>query len=401
MDFFLTRAFNFLAIAVPFIDCPFPDLRPVGKAVIVHSVGYSLLTLLCLLYVCTLLFKVVRNLRCRSTEQTVELTERLARSIDPDHNPFLVRIAGAFANISLLMYASSAKLCLSLLHCVQVGDSKVLFLDGNVECYETFQYFLVAYVITSILPFCFVPVLGSYLLKFGRIGVKEFCTACVFPLPFCCFWVHLLLKKRRAKQATYDGIEESDNVACLEQQNLSCDETTFVFTDGNGATSRRSETAILRVLLGPFRPHLAYTCFASSHIPWEGFLIFRRLVLIVVLTFVYDIQLRLFLALVVCVAILILHMFVNPFQIKRYNVIESLSLATHVVLCASTLIKALQYGEDDTSYSKSLPVLKVIETTIVIAPLSIILIVVIFSIVVKLVCGVKLCVSLLVRNVGT
>jgi lysylphosphatidylglycerol synthetase-like protein (DUF2156 family) len=210
-----------------------------------------------------------------------------------------------------------------------------------------------------------------------------------------------LLKKRRAKQATYNGIEESDNVACLEQQNLSCDETTFVFTDGNGATSRRSETAILRVLLGPFRPHLAYTCFASSHIPWEGFLIFRRLVLIVVLTFVYDIQLRLFLALVVCVAILILHMFVNPFQIKRYNVIESLSLATHVVLCASTLIKALQYGEDDTSYSKSLPVLKVIETTIVIAPLSIIMIVVIFSIVIKLVCGVKLCVSLLARNVRT
>jgi hypothetical protein len=138
-------------------------------------------------------------------------------------------------------------------------------------------------------------------------------------------------------------------------------------------------------------------CFPSSHIPWEGFLIFRSLVLIIVLTFVYDIQLRLFLALILCVGILILHMFVYPFQRKSDNVLESFSLGTHVVLCGSTLIKALYYGEDYSSFSNRLPVLNVIENILILAPLSVIMIVVIVSIAIKLVFGLKLCVSVVIR----
>jgi lysylphosphatidylglycerol synthetase-like protein (DUF2156 family) len=141
-------------------------------------------------------------------------------------------------------------------------------------------------------------------------------------------------------------------------------------------------------------------CFPSSHIPWEGFLIFRRLVLIIVLTFVYDIQLRLFLALILCVAILIFHMFVYPFQRKSDNVLESFSLGTHVVLCGSTLVKALFYGEDSSSFSNRLPVLNVIETILIVAPLSVIMIVVVVvSIAIKLVFGLKLGVSVVIRRV--
>ena len=407
MDKRLSRAFNFLIIGIPSIDCPFQDLRPVQKAAIVHSVGYCLLALLCLLYLSIFVFKIVKKLSVRSTQEMVALTETMDHSPNlADQNSFLGRIAGAFAYISLLMYASSTQLCLSLLHCVQVGDSQVLFLDGHVKCYQTFQYFLLAYMISSILPFCLVPVLGSYLLTSGRIGVKQFCAACIFPLPFCCFWMYLLLKGCRCgNQETYNTMEENDNAVRSEQDNdetqsLGSEEITFTSsTDSNETTSTGSESAILSVLLGPFRPHQAFMCFPSSHIPWEGFLIFRRLVLIIVLTFVYDIQLRLFLALILCVAILISHTIVYPFQRKRDNVLESFSLGTHVVLCGSTLIKALYYGEDFSSFSKTLPVLNVIENILIVAPLSIIMIVVIFSLAIKLVFGLKLCVSVLIRKV--
>ena len=182
METFLSKSFNFLIIGIPSIDCPFQDLRPVQKAVIVHSVGYSLLALLCLLYLSIFVFKVVKKLRARSTQQMVALTETMDHSPNlADQKSFLGRISGAFAYISLLMYASSTQFCLSLLHCVPVGDNQVLFLNGNVKCYQTFQYFLLAYMISSILPFCLVPVLGSYLLTSGRIGVKQFCAACIFP----------------------------------------------------------------------------------------------------------------------------------------------------------------------------------------------------------------------------
>jgi hypothetical protein len=92
-------------------------------------------------------------------------------------------------------------------------------------------------------------------------------------------------------------------------------------------------------------------------------------------------------------------MFVYPFQRKSDNILESFSLGTHVVLCGSTLIKALYYGEDSSSFSNRLPVLNVIENILIVAPLSVIMILVIVSMALKLVFGLKLCVSVVIRKV--
>ena len=154
------------------------------------------------------------------------------------------------------MYSSSTQLCLSLLDCVRVGDKQVLFIDGNVKCYQTFQLFLVAYVVLSILPFCLVPVLGSYLLKLDRISTSQFCIACIFPLPFCCYWAYLLLKDSPLR---YNTVEQDGDVTTQQRS-----------TDGIS-----SGTAILSILLGPFRRHDAVFRFSASFLPWEGLLIFR------------------------------------------------------------------------------------------------------------------------------
>ncbi|CAB4038230.1 Hypothetical predicted protein, partial [Paramuricea clavata] len=434
----ISRVMNMILVNLPSFNCPFANLRAVPKAIILHSVGHSLLALVCLLYLISKLFLILRRSKSDSSRATTlqYIATRRSDQNDRATKSVLQRITSAFTYISLLMYASSTQLCLSLLHCVPVGDNQVLFLDGNIKCYQTFQYFLLGYMISSILPFCLVPVLGSYLLKFGRIGVKQFCAACIFPLPFCLYWLYLLLKDCRCgNQETYNTIEQNDVAIRSEQgndqtQRLGSEEIAFtsstdrneittrsespvctdsnevsstrsesaVCTDSNEATSTRSESAVLNVLLGPFRSHQTFMCFPSSHIPWEGFLIFRRLVLIIVLTFVYDIQLRLFLALFLCVAILIFHTIVYPFQRKSDNVLESFSLGTHVVLCGSTLIKALYYGEDYSSFSNRLPVLHVIENILIVAPLSVIMIVVVVSIAIKLVFGLKLCVSVVIRK---
>jgi hypothetical protein len=92
-------------------------------------------------------------------------------------------------------------------------------------------------------------------------------------------------------------------------------------------------------------------------------------------------------------------MFVYPFQRKSDNVLESFSLRTHVVLCGLTLIKALYYGENYSSFSNRLPLLDVIENILIVGPLSVIVIVVIVSIAIKLVFGLKLCVSFVIRKI--
>ena len=390
-------------VHLPSLNCPFKNLRPVPKIVLLHSVGYCLLAFLCLLYMLSKLFVTFGRLKragsWRRALRYVKISGNQERS--PSKFLFSQRLASAFTYISLLMYASSAQLCFSLLHCVPVGGDNVLLLDGSIQCYQTFQYFFLAYMISSILPFCLVSVLGSYVLKLGRIGVMQYCAACIFPLPFCCFWTYLLLKSHFGNRGT--TIEQNSNRIRNEQrnseiENLSGEDVHFVSSEENVATPGKNASAILSILLGPFRSHQTFVFCPASPIPWEGFLTFRRLVLIIVLTFVYDIQLRLFVALIVCVMILIVHTFVYPFQRKRDNVLESFSLGAHVVLCGSTLIKTLYFGEE-YSFSKSLPLLWWTENVLIVAPLSIIMIVIILCIVARLAFCLKFCTSALIQSV--
>ncbi|CAB3993681.1 Hypothetical predicted protein [Paramuricea clavata] len=402
---FISRAFNFLIIAIPSIDCPFRDIRPVQKAVIVHSVGYSLLALLFLLYLSIFVFKVVKKLRTRSTQQTVADAETMDHSSSLEENPLLGRIVGAFANISLLTYALSTQLCLSLLHCVPVGDNQVLFLDGHVKCYKTFQYFLFGYMISSILPFCLVPVLGSYLLKLNRISVAQFCLACIFPLPFCCYWSCLLVRNSSWWMRPSRRVETNERI---QDDVIDQNSTDSATTEGRGTVSgnsnpetenlstqtelRGSKSAVLHILLGPFRPHKAIFIFPASHLPWEGFLILRRLVLILVLTFVYDTRVKATLSMILCAVILLPHVLVKPFKSASDNVLETLSLVMLIIISGFNLIKSIYYGEDLDSGSKALlNMINVIENALIIFPVAFILSLVMLSLLFKLVMVFRLC----------
>ena len=397
----ISMVMNMVLVNLPSFNCPFKHIYAVRKNVILHSVGYVLLALLGLLYLMSKCFPNLTRHKNRTDTYTTTLQNITTTNSDGSSETtkfsFSQRVISAFTYISLLMYASSAQLCLNLLHCVPVGDDQVIFLDGNIKCYQTFQYFFLAYFISSILPFSAIPILGSYLLKFGRIGVRQFCAGCIFPLPFCGFWLYLMVKKygRSGHPRRYNTVENEDNPA-VRPEDPNSDDITVICTDRNDEISSRNESAILKVLLSPFRSHNAFKCFPASQIPWEGLLIFRRLVLIIILTFVYDIQFKLFLTLISCVAILFIYMVVNPFQRRLDNLLESSSLSVHVILCGSTLIKAFYSGEDN-SFSKSLPILNIIEDVLIVGPISIIAVLIIFPIAIKLASGIKRFVLILIE----
>ena len=380
----VSKWFNFIVLGISSFECPFRDLHPVEKQVILHSVGYVLLGFLGVLYMLTgsiILLKHSRRSQSQAIERDISATTMNQTPRAPT-SCFTSRIASAFTYISLLMYASSAQLCLSLLHCVPVRDNQVLFLDGNVKCYQTFQYFLLAYMFSSILPFCLVPVLGSYLLKFGRIGVRQFCAACIFPLPFCCSWLYLLLKDW-FNQRRYDSLEQNIGMGESLEGVLNSDDVVPAINDNT--------SSILRVLLGPFRSHQSLKWFQGCPIPWEGFLTFRRLALIIVLTFIYDDRLKMIVVLTLCVAILISHMYVRPFHKSLDNLLETISLGTHVVLCGLTLIKSLCYDSEVSSTSKFslLKVFNLVENILIVLPMAIISFVVLFSLLIRLIFGIR------------
>ena len=383
--------FNFLIAGIPSFDCPFQDLRAVEKAFIVHSVGYSLLILLCVLCLCKILFKSVRKLWLIRSRYT----ETLDHHPGLEGNRFLSRIAGAFANVSLLMYASSTQLCLSLLHCVPVGEKKVMFLDGNKECDQKFQSFLLVYLITCILPFCLVPVFGSYLLKLNRISVAQFCLACIIPLPLSFYWSYLLLRhlpccteaeERGTQNMEGDRIHDDTSQPENSMDSIiteSREENVNRILDSE-TESRGSKSAILRVLSGPFRSHKATLIFPASHLPWEGFLIFRRLAVILILTFVYENCVKAILSLIVCVAILLTHVLVKPFRSNVDNVLETLSLGTLIIISALKLIESIYNGQYLDSDSVSfLHLINLMENILIISPVALLLSLLMFFILFK------------------
>ena len=413
---------NMVLVNIPSFSSPVKNLHPVQKAAILHSVGYCLLGLLGIIYLTEVVVRIF--LKCRRPNQ-IEMRSLIPNRAQEHRPKFTARIASAFTYISLLMYVSSAQLCLSLLHCVPVGDEQVLFLDGNIRCYQTFQYYILVYVVSSVFPFCLVPVLGSYLLKMDRICVRQFCVACMFPLPFCCFWSYLLLKDYRTRKRSNNDTGESDMAVCGtgdddliahcegqmnegrdsvenegqgqsqgqgEGQCQACKETAYQRTssmsDSEETDDAESEQA---------RRHRccqAFLCFPDSVLPWEGYLIFRRLALILVLTFVHDNRLKMMLTLTFCVSILASHTYIKPFTRPCDNAIESLSLSTLTVLCGLTLIKCLYNGEDVSSSSEDPALLhyfNTFENIVVVAPLVFLVFLVVLSVLGRLLLLVRKC----------
>ena len=371
IDHFITPMFNFLlSVNVFNIRCPFKDLQPIHKVAILNSLGFLLLIFIGLLFIAWKVITAFKRSRLDSKPLYIDAVVQNDESDgtsddfqDEKHKTgqsFTCRIASAFTRISLLMYSSTAQLCLSLLHCVPIEDHKVLFIDGTLKCYQIFQYFAFVYVALNIIPFCLVPILGSYLLTFDSICLTEFCLGCLFPLPFCINWALLLFKMWRGR-----------------------------FSEGYVAVSSLKvvstpRSAILQVLLGPFRSHSTFLGFPESPIPWEGFLIFRRLVIILLFTFVYDINLRMCLVLVACLIILILHLAVKPFKRPFHNIMETLSLAILIILCAFTYAKAI-YNSGDESTLNLNPhlhsMISIIETVLIVTPLLVSLLVIFCAVV--------------------
>ena len=360
-----TKAFNFIIGNFYFIhfDCPLQNVTPIKKTVLLHSMGFFLIGITFLTFLLIQFYKLLRRHKTAfiNNEDLSQIT-----SASPDRpksksiQNLSIRLLSAFTHISLLVYSSSARLVFTLLQCVPFGDHQILFIDGTVACHHTFQYFLIAYVVLSTLPYFLVPVLGSYVLLMGLISVFQFCLGCLFPLPFSCYWLYLLLRKSRPQiEGDADLITEEGDTADI-----------------------LSRKAVLNSLSGPFRRHRRFMCFCSSHLPWEGVLIFRRLIIVIAFTFIYDIRIRMMVILTMCVLILVSHLYIEPFEAAIDNFLETLSLSILTILCGFTLVKAFYHGEDYSSYSSSSSLIhkfNITESILILAPITIVILVAVFG----------------------
>ena len=222
--------------------------------------------------------------------------QRCRRKEAPTFSPYMAGILQTM----LLGYKTLASVSFNLLRCVPIGSEKRLFLDGNVVCFQLWQYILIAFVVAFVMPFVFVLLWGCYKLHNGSLSVAKFLLACCFPFPFLLYWLFLFLLcvKRNAAQT-------------------------------DTATRQMSKRSVETTLFGCFKKPADG---GTLSLGWESVMIGRRLILILLKTFVNDPMLRLFIMSFLCVLFLQHHSMTQPFRDITANRVETISLLSLVLL---------------------------------------------------------------------
>lgn len=212
----------------------------------------------------------------------------------------LVLILCGFLQILLLGYTSLASVSFSLLRCVSIGLEKRLFYDGNIACFQWWQYILIAFISTFFVPFVFVLLWGSFKLYRRTLSVGGFLFACFVPLPSLVHWSCICLFCKVSGPSTEDS-----------------------------SPSRPSRNSVEGVPYGSFKtPEDG----GKLSLSWESVMIGRRLVLVVFKAFFSDPMPRLLIMSFFCGLFLLHHALTQPFREGIANLMETVSLLSLVLL---------------------------------------------------------------------
>ena len=282
------------------IGCPFPGLTAVTKELFK-----------CMKFLGTLISIGLIYVLHRATSKTLYTAP-----------PSMKLYLSVALETLLLGYERLADTSLKLMHCVPIDKDWRLFVDGTIQCWQWWQFLLIAFIMSFIIPLVLVLFWGSLRLNKDKVTAKEFLIACAFPLPCLLFWMFREYRKKDDQQML--------NVGCVDDAK-----------------------EIKQVLHGPFR---AGSSEDHGTLYWESVLTGRRLILLVIHTFATDPTIRFVCLSCACVIILVHHLTMRPFRERKANICEGFSLLSLVVICMFSLTEAtlISHGIDPTGQSKDL-----------------------------------------------
>ena len=286
------------------IGCPFPGLTIVTKELLLSATVLVTMAEAVIFYGVHSAFNVLRQKR----------------------KPSLLHYMAVVLEILLLGYERLAETSLKLMHCVSIGTEKRLFFNGEIVCWQWWQYILLAYVVGFVVPFIVVLYCGSSMLYRASISTGEFLGACIFPLPFLTYWfVKKMLNSR----------------------------------DNNPVSAQLVNSQhILEVLHGPFRPP---TDSDAGTLYWESVLICRRFVLLACHAFFTNSMFRMICITGACVLMLLHHVLKNPYRDPIANKAETFSLLTLVMMAVINLTKATLVSFGTSTDGPTKPYLETLE----------------------------------------
>ena len=284
----IVDAFNFQVHVVDEgIGCPFAGLTAVTKELFFSTVVFAAIAHVFVIYCLHL---------------AVNLTMRRGK-------PLFVHYVAVAVEILLLGYERLAETSLKMMHCVSIDSVRRLYFDGNIVCWQWWQYVLLAFNAIFVLPFVAVLYWGSAKLYNRTISWKEFVGACIVPLPFLVCW---LVKGLYTKSYT--------------RRNLNQTQIRDECTD-----------EISKILHGPFRRPGDKD---RGTLYWESVLIGGRLVLLTFRAFIPNTMICFLCMSVACLLMLAHHLIKKPFRDPAADKLGTLSLIALACIAIMNLTTA-------------------------------------------------------------
>ena len=278
--------------------CPWPILTPLSKTMF-HLV--TVMTILFSIPIIYLLHSGLNKLRKR-------------RPTLPPAGPYF----GAVLEIVLLGYSAVTGTTVRLLHCVSIQEKSRWYYDAQHFCWhQWWQQAAIVVIALNLFPFILTLYFTSLQLYRGKISGKIFLLASILPFPYLLFVLYHHVKKKKTRRPDYQAIPSTASSGHDEEH------------DSNSSTSIKH--SLLEVLCGPFtKPQDDQS---DGRIYWESILIGRRFLIIVIGWWQLDHALMRSVCLtILCLVFLLHHISQRPFAQCRANIIETVSLATLVVV---------------------------------------------------------------------
>ena len=289
--------------------CPIKNLKPVSKVLFKMSFIIYLFSLV------LTAFSISRMWRC-------------CRKRTNESKSILCRLLPSGLRLTLISYAAITSSLFSLVLCVPLHPpGKILFIDGSIECYRPWQHIVIVAIICWVILFPIGLYSSSRLLHQEKISNKTFVAFLTFPLAAILYWIysHLLTFKQNRFAAG-----STDDALMAEE--------------GDFQENRDISRKLLNVVEGPFRKAQTMdTNNNGSKLLWESTLIGRRLILIVIKTFVTNTITRMYTMLLCTAIFLVHHMKVRPFSSNILNNVETGSLLMLTAICSLNILPAYNY----------------------------------------------------------
>ncbi|XP_057291347.1 uncharacterized protein LOC130613985 [Hydractinia symbiolongicarpus] len=212
-----------------------------------------------------------------------------------------LRVSICIISIILWNYVNIVMLTLTLINCRQITNEKVLYINGNMQCFVWWQFLCFIFLSLWVILFCPSAYFAVKLLHTGCLSLGEFHQCFLIP-----FLTPFYYKKSKIRKTVYLEKNARDNVQ-----------------------------ALVNLFENPFRQNKN-----GNVIIWEVWRLSQRLLIAVFAVFFINPLERISYIAGIMLILQVIHIRVKPYKEKLVNLLETASLTCLCLLVTMNLLRA-------------------------------------------------------------